>query len=1044
VLNPSLNFNTMAEAFIAKLTDKKTALEGVQGLQGLVSAADAATRIALFSCVPQLLEACGDKQKTVRDAASALVTDLYEGAPAWSGGFVLPLLKSGLSSAVKPEIQVVACKMVSSFAEKFPESLALEIEWLVHPLSILMNALKATVKAAAKDAMIRVAGCTLNRDLEKFGATIVKALESAKNVQGCVEELAGCIFVQNVECPAVAILTPVLVAGLKEPNEQTKRRCCVIIDNMCKLIDDVREGSPLLAEVRRLVEIATDAISDPDARAIAEKAYASVEKLAAAEPYVELDFKEYASKAGLAVDDLQDELVQFGSKVAFQLTKAKKPQFAADAFSVLGLDSAACVNMLQAMSDSGAVDVEEFHDDDEASPDLYKGTFSLAYGTITLLREAKLHLKKNKFYGLLGVTNCGKTTMMRAISQEKVEGFPKRDELVTIFVEHDVAEVEIEPPSKEWPTGKLNIDLNGWEFVMHTCNVHYQKSPPIDQETVIKTLGEIGFKNKDLGVNMAAAADMNNPITTYSGGWKVKMQLACAQLINADILMIDDPTGHLDVKNIEWVKQWLSNFDGSIIATSANTVFLNEMCTHIVDFNDRKLRQFKATKGEVLSQYVEAYPEKAAYFELSDKNEKWVFPIPGALEGVKSRGRSIIKMNDVTFKYPSHEKNTVEDVSLTVCMASRVAVVGANGAGKSTAIKLLIGELKPESGTIWRHPNMRLAYVAQHAFHHLEKHQTKTPVDYILWRFAGADDRESLENQNTETDEDDGKKRLQPWFLSPVTMEMKKCDMSDTKEGKIEREKALIPDAIINRQKHTKTKKYIYEVKWMHKDMDQNVWVERETLLAMGYSKIVAKKDEQEAAAAGLISKPLTQPGVEAALKDFGLDQEAASHSPISSLSHGQKVKVVIAASCWLNPHVVILDEPTNYLDRDGLGALVRGLEAYKGGVVIISHNTEFTDSVCTQKWVMLKDKVTGAGRLTEEGAIIEDTAIDNADGPDEVFDEAGNKIKVQKKLNAKDAKKVIKDLEKKMKDMVKAKTNDTDDYWELHDRVAELKAELA
>merc|ERR1712032_1348404 len=129
----------------------------------------------------------------------------------------------------------------------------------------------------------------------------------------------------------------------------------------------------------------------------------------------------------------------------------------------------------------------------------------------------------------------------------------------------------------------------------------------------------------------------------------------------------------------------------------------------------------------------------------------------------------------------------------------------------------------------------------------------------------------------------------------------------------------------------------------------------------------------------------------------------------------------------WLNPHVVILDEPTNYLDRDGLGALVRGLEAYKGGVVIISHNTEFTDSVCTQKWVMLKDKVTGAGRLTEEGAIIEDTAIDNADGPDEVFDEAGNKTKVEKKMN----------------DMVKAKTDDTDDYWELHDRVAELKAEL-
>merc|ERR1719446_2020010 len=288
------------------------------------------------------------------------------------------------------------------------------------------------------------------------------------------------------------------------------------------------------------------------------------------------------------------------------------------------------------MSDAGADEEVEFIDDDTESPDLYKGTFSLAYGTVTLLREAKLHLKKNKFYGLLGPTNCGKTTLMRAISQEKVEGFPKREELVTIFVEHDVHEVQIEPPSKEWPTGKLNIDLCGWEFVVHTCNEFYKMDPPITQDTVLQTLGEIGFKNKDKGVNLQAAADMNNPITTYSGGWKVKMQLACAQLINADILMIDDPTGHLDVKNIQWVKSWLGNFPGSIIATSANTVFLDEMCTHIVDFHDRKLRQFKAAKGSVLNEYVALYPEKNAYFELTDKNEKWIFPIPGTLEGVKS------------------------------------------------------------------------------------------------------------------------------------------------------------------------------------------------------------------------------------------------------------------------------------------------------------------------------------------------------------------------------------------------------------------------
>ena len=104
---------------------------------------------------------------------------------------------------------------------------------------------------------------------------------------------------------------------------------------------------------------------------------------------------------------------------------------------------------------------------------------------------------------------------------------------------------------------------------------------------------------------MTAAADMNNTITTYSGGWKVKMLLACVQLVNAGILMIDDATSHLNVKNIQWVKQRLGNVKDSTTVTSANTVLLNEMCTHIVDFHDRKFRQFNGEKGKVLEQFVE-------------------------------------------------------------------------------------------------------------------------------------------------------------------------------------------------------------------------------------------------------------------------------------------------------------------------------------------------------------------------------------------------------------------------------------------------------
>merc|ERR1719420_510025 len=128
--------------------------------------------------------------------------------------------------------------------------------------------------------MINVSQCSGNMDLEKFTGTIVKAQTDAKNVPECVEELAGCIFVQNVEAPALAVITPVLVRGLNERSEATKRRCCVIVDNMCKLIDDAREGTPLMAEVRSLVHKCTESISDPDARELAIKCNNSIDKIA--------------------------------------------------------------------------------------------------------------------------------------------------------------------------------------------------------------------------------------------------------------------------------------------------------------------------------------------------------------------------------------------------------------------------------------------------------------------------------------------------------------------------------------------------------------------------------------------------------------------------------------------------------------------------------------------------------------------------------------------------------------------------------------------
>jgi len=170
------------------------------------------------------------------------------------------------------------------------------------------------------------------------------------------------------------------------------------------------------------------------------------------------------------------------------------------------------------------------------------------------------------------------------------------------------------------------------------------------------------------------AANLENPVTSYSGGWKMKMQLCAAQLMNCDVLMLDEPTGHLDVDNIKWLEDWLESFPGSIICTSHFTPFLDKMCTHIIDFQDRKLMTFKGTTGSTLTEFVEKYPEKKAYFELSNEVMKFSFPEPGAMEGVKSRSKVVLRMNNVTFQYPTKVKPTIMDVSLTVSQVSRVAV----------------------------------------------------------------------------------------------------------------------------------------------------------------------------------------------------------------------------------------------------------------------------------------------------------------------------------------------------------------------------------
>merc|ERR1712151_111706 len=570
---------------------------------------------------------------------------------------------------------------------------------------------------------------------------------------------------------------------------------------------------------------------------------------------------------------------------------------------------------------------------DDDAEELCNCTFTLAYGTKILLHNTKMKLKRGKRYGLLGPNDCGKTTLMRSIANNQVEGFPDVTQVKTVFVEADI----------QGEQSHLScVDYVAIDPAIAALNLEKSK--------IREVLGTVGFTDD-------GKAKPDHAVSTLSGGWRMKLALARAMLQNADILLLDEPTNHLDVINVAWVKAYLNSLTNvTCIMVSHDSGLLNDCCTNILSFDNLKLRSFKGN----LDEYVKTHPAARAYFSLTASKMKFKFPQPGPIEGVRSKGKALMKMSNCTFTYPKNEKPTLFNISGQVSLSSRVACIGENGAGKSTMIKLLVGEISPQEGDVWKHPNARIAYVAQHAFHHIENHLNKTPNEYIRWRYANqGEDKESLVKVTMQFTEEELKLQKTPYQIS----------FMDEETGKINKIKKVVGE-LVGGRKTNKSKEYEYEVKYAGSTVDSGEYLPAKTLKKMGWEKAMKAVDLRIAQRSGLYVRPLSSKNVEQHLEGCGLDREFGTHYRMSALSGGQKVKVVLAASMWQKPHILILDEPTNYLDREGLGALVLACKDYKGGVLIISHNKEFCDSVTTEKWIMQggRLRIEGESKADDEG----------------------------------------------------------------------------
>jgi len=249
-------------------------------------------------------------------------------------------------------------------------------------------------------------------------------------------------------------------------------------------------------------------------------------------------------------------------------------------------------------------------------------------------------------------------------------------------------------------------------------------------------------------------------------------------------------------------------------------------------------------------------------------------------------------------------------------------------------------------------------------------------------------------------------------------------------ENMVQRKAKKVVSELLGTRRDIKGKGYEYDVRY--KDGSEEPPLDNSQLLKQGWGKPCKAIDARIAQQSGLVLRALSSSNVEGHLKDCGLDPEFATHYRMSALSGGQKVKVVMAASMWNQPHILILDEPTNYLDRESLGALANAVEDFAGGVVIISHNNEFVSQLCPEEWVMDAGHMTTRGESgwmdRQDDKMVAQEAITT------MTDALGNTTAVKqekKKMTKVEEKKYIKMLRKKIKD-----GDDLDD--EEHEYAAE------
>eukprot|EP00927_Polykrikos_kofoidii_P016508 TRINITY_DN17474_c6_g1_i1.p1 TRINITY_DN17474_c6_g1~~TRINITY_DN17474_c6_g1_i1.p1 ORF type:complete len:1446 (-),score=336.39 TRINITY_DN17474_c6_g1_i1:39-4058(-) len=1009
----------------------------------------------LLRALLAILTKIDEKSYAVRSAAASATEAILRASDSFAFEALLPTLLAALDAKRSPGLKLHALKLLGICWHGQGETVvAQRLPQLLPAVTALLVDTSLDVRTAASEVVEVLLTFSGNSDLNKHLEEIRVCAGGSKDVTKCVRLLAEAVFVQRVEAPALAVVMPVLTKALKGRNARTQRQACVVAENMGKLLPSAADVQPFVPQLLPLLQRIGEEAADPDVRNVASRARGFFARVADADTatVVRVELRTTLATAATAVDasgsagsgdvvtpcpaPVRDVVLDYVVVLciglgrcgvrdeAFWMTVLAphlEPLFGIGRLRTLMRSLCTIVRCLSTSPQDGdGVDNDEANDEGDSNSGgefeiegggggtpLCECTFTLACGAATLLKDATLRLRRGRVYGLIGGNDSGKSSLLKAIHERRVAGFPPVGRLVSSLVEHGVGDSA--PACNQTPP----------EFLLADPVI---TALDLSSQHVFSTLKSLGF---------AEGGRLRQPIGELSGGWRMKLALARAMLQAADLLLLDEPTGHLDAEHVTWLVSYIRDLREeklrhvTTLVVSHDAAFLDRICTDVIHVHAHKLKSHRGNFSNFLARVPGADLGMSSTLDGVTVGQEgasplaaFVLPEPGPLEGVRSRGKRFLFLEGVTFRYPTADGSmgpAVRDATVECSLMSRVAIVGPNGAGKSTLASLLVGELAPDTGRAWRHPNLRVAFVAQHTFHHLERHWDLTATEYILWRFEGDEDREALEFRAEEEE------RSEPKVYRDDDGTLVTCGCDDPR--------ALHPERVLDRRQRGRLG-FEYEVQWRLRNEGSAsstlspTWVAREHLASMGCLGMAKREDERQAAQRALAGRPLTTPGVEAHLRGFGLEPEEASHRRLGALSNGQRARAVLGAATWLAPHLLVLDEPSNYIDRPALVALAAGLQVFGGGVVVISHNLALLQEVCSERWVATNGSVSIQSSPSKtHGAVRETTEVSAA-----VDAAKATAVSMAKEAKERKKQKRLKEIRRKKGEVV---SDDEDEWWD-------------